>query len=70
MLLRFYRVNNDPAEVADLISQAVPNIQVTGNASIAVISVRGTQAQQDEVELVLGQFDSPVNQGAATATRL
>ena len=62
MLLRFYRVNNDPAEVADLISQAVPNIQVTGNASIAVISVRGTQAQQDEVELVLGQFDSPVNQ--------
>lgn len=62
MLLRFYRVNNDPVEVADLISQAVPNIQVTGNSNIAVISVRGTQAQQDEVELVLGQFDSPLDQ--------
>ena len=62
ILLRFYRVNNDPVEVADLVSQAVPNIEVTGNANIEVISVRGTQEQQDEVELVLGQFDSPVDQ--------
>lgn len=62
ILLRFYRVNNNPVEVAELLRQAVPGADVTGSENINVISVRGTQQQQDEIKLTLGQFDTPADQ--------
>lgn len=58
---RFYRVNNNPADVALIIRQAVPGVEVTELASVQSIAVRGTQAQQDEVQGVLGQFDQAGN---------
>ncbi len=54
---RFYRVNNNPADVALIIRQAVPGVEVSELPSVNSISVRGTQAQQDEVLSVLSQFD-------------
>ena len=56
-LSRFYRVNNSPADVALIIRQAVPGVEVSELPSVNSISVRGTQAQQDEVLGVLSQFD-------------
>ena len=57
VISRFYRVNNNPADVAVIISQAVPGVEVTELTSVQSIAVRGTQAQQDEVQSVLSQFD-------------
>lgn len=62
VMLRFYRVNNDPVKVAEIVQQAVPSVDVSGVEGVEVISVRGTQAQQDEVTRVLGQFDTAVEQ--------
>ena len=60
--LRFYRVNNNPVDVATLIRQAIPGIEVSGIEGVSSISVVGTQEQQDEVKRVLGQFDTAVEQ--------
>ena len=60
---RFYRVNNSPADVALIIRQAVPGVEVSELESVQSIAVRGSQAQQDEVRSVLSQFDQA---GSAT----
>ncbi|CAN5773553.1 hypothetical protein BH24DEI2_BH24DEI2_13200 [soil metagenome] len=57
ILSRFYRVNNNPADVALIIRQAVPGAEVSELPSVNSVSVRGTQAQQDEALSVLSQFD-------------
>ena len=54
---RFYRVNNSPADVALIIRQAVPGVEVSELESVQSVAVRGSQAQQDEVRSVLNQFD-------------
>ena len=57
VVARFYRVNNSPADVALIIRQAVPGVEVSELESVQSIAVRGSQAQQDEVRSVLSQFD-------------
>lgn len=53
----FYRVNNNPEDVAVIVEQAVPGVEVTVLGSVRSISVRGTTEQQDEVRALLEQFD-------------
>lgn len=54
---QFYRVNNNPEDVATIVRQAVPGVQVTVLGSVRSISVQGTQEQQDRVRALLEQFD-------------
>ena len=69
LVSRFYRVNNSPTDVALIISQAVPGVEVSELPSVNSISVLGTQAQQDEVVNVLAQFDQ-VNSATPTVLRI
>lgn len=62
ILQRFYRVNNDPQDVAAIIRGAVPGVGVDVLKSVNSISVIGTQAQQDRVQSTLDQFDRDVEQ--------
>ncbi len=55
---KFFRVNNDPKDVAAIVQQSVPGVQVDALESVNSISVRGTQEQLDQVQVVLSQFDS------------
>jgi type II secretory pathway component GspD/PulD (secretin) len=54
---RFYRVANEPSDVATIVRQAVPGVEVSVLESVRSIAVRGTAAQQAEVQNVLSQFD-------------
>lgn len=54
---RFYRVANEPNDVATIVRQAVPGVEVSVLESVRSIAVRGTAAQQTEVQNVLSQFD-------------
>lgn len=56
-ITQFYRVNNNPEDVATIVRQAVPGVQVTVLGSVRSISVQGTQGQQDRVRALLEQFD-------------
>jgi type II secretory pathway component GspD/PulD (secretin) len=62
LVQRFYRVNNKAADVAKLVQQAVPGAQIEVIGSLNVISVRGTQKQQDQVAATLAQFDKAAQQ--------
>ncbi len=57
LVQRFYRVNNDPTEVATIVRRAVPGVDVEVLDSVRSISVLGTQEQQDRVQATLDQFD-------------
>ena len=69
VIFRFYRVNNNPADVALIIRQAVPGAEVSELPSVNSVSVRGTQAQQDEALSVLSQFDQ-ANRTTPTVLRV
>ena len=70
IVARFYRVNNNPADVALIIRQAVPGVEVSELESVQSIAVRGSQAQQDEVRSVLSQFDQAVGSGTPPTLRV
>ena len=67
---RFYRVNNSPTDVAVIVRQAVPGVEVTELESVSSIAVRGTQAQQDEVQAVINQFDRAAEDGTPSVLRI
>lgn len=58
ILQKFFRVNNNPKDVAAIVQQSIPGIQVDPLESVKSISVRGTQQQLDQVQVVLSQFDN------------
>ena len=62
VLTKFYRVNNQPSDVAVILRSAVPGIEVQELSSVSSIAVLGTQAQQDQVQATLDQFDSVAEQ--------
>jgi len=56
---RFYRVNNDPADVAAMLNRVVPDARVDtlpGNNAVVVVA---TEAQHEAVEQALEEFDQP-----------
>jgi hypothetical protein len=55
---RFYRVNNDVAEIGRLVRLAVPAATVEGLPGLSVVLVVATEAQHDGVAAVLERFDS------------
>ncbi len=58
-LQRFYRVGNDPAQVAAILERVVPEASIDtlpGNNAIIVV---GTQAEHDTVSAALAEFDQP-----------
>ncbi len=58
-LQRFYRVGNDPAQVAAILERVVPEASIDtlpGNNAIIVV---GTQAEHDAVSAALAEFDQP-----------
>jgi type IV pilus assembly protein PilQ len=59
LLQKFFRVNNTPKDVAAIVQQSIPGVQVDALESVSSISVRGTAEQLDQVQVVLSQFDSP-----------
>ena len=59
LLQKFFRVNNAPKDVAAIVQQSVPGVQVDALESVSSISVRGTAEQLNQVQVVLSQFDSP-----------
>lgn len=54
---RFYKVQNDPSDVATILRRAVAGVDVEVLASVSSLSVLGTQAQHDRVQATLDQFD-------------
>ncbi len=58
ILQKFFRVNNNPKDVAAIVQQSIPGVQADALESVNSISVRGTQEQLDQVQVVLSQFDS------------
>lgn len=59
LLQRFYRVNNEPDAVAELLRRAVSGIEVDGLPGTNALVVVGTEAQQEAVEATLLEFDAP-----------
>lgn len=57
---RFYRVNNDPAQVVTIVQRAVPAVSVEALPGTQSIVVVGTEAEHERVQTILDQFDSPV----------
>jgi type IV pilus assembly protein PilQ len=56
----FFRVNNDPKDVAAIVERAVPGVVVEAFESVKSIAVTGTAAQLSQVKTVLNQLDSPI----------
>ena len=55
---KFYRVNNDPAQVVQILQRSIPNLDVQALPGVKSIVVVGTQQQQDKVQSLLQQFDT------------
>lgn len=56
VITRFYRVDADPAEIAAILRQVVPGIEVSALESVRSVAVRGTAEQQGVAQEVLSQF--------------
>ena len=54
---RFYRVNNEPSQVVEILRRAVPSVDVEALPGVQSIVVVGTEAEQNQVQTVLDQFD-------------
>lgn len=61
---RFYRVFGRPDDIATLLREAVPQVDVTVIGELDTLSVRGTETQQERVTETLDQFDRPVEEVA------
>lgn len=57
-LQRFYKVNNDPAQVVQILQRAVPGLDVQALPGVKSIVVVATQQTQDKVQSLLQQFDT------------
>ncbi|MEJ2666436.1 MAG: secretin N-terminal domain-containing protein [Deinococcales bacterium] len=55
---RFYKVNNDPATVVEILKRAIPGLDVQSLPGVKSIVVVATQDQQDRVQNLLQQFDT------------
>ncbi len=55
---RFYKVNNDPATVVQILQRSIPNLDVQSLPGVKSIVVVATQATQDKVQNLLQQFDT------------
>ena len=59
---RFYRVNSDPAQVVQILSQAMPGLDVQALPGVNSVMVVGTEAEHDRVSKLLEQFDTAAEQ--------
>src|SRR5690606_10058828 len=59
---RFYRVNNDPGQVVQILTRAVPDAQVEALPGTNSIVVVATASQHDRVAAALEQFDQAAEQ--------
>ncbi len=57
---RFYKVSSDVNEVAGFLEQELPEVSINIFETLNIISVRGTQEQQDEVAAILSQIDRTI----------
>ncbi|HEX7003170.1 MAG TPA: secretin N-terminal domain-containing protein [Trueperaceae bacterium] len=55
---RFYRVNNNPNDLATIISRAVPGVAIEALESVSTLSVTATAEQHEQVQRTLDQFDT------------
>jgi type II secretory pathway component GspD/PulD (secretin) len=58
-LQRFYRVNNDTADIAAILARAVPGATIEALGSVRTLSVVATEEQHQQVQATLDQFDQP-----------
>ncbi|WP_457629463.1 type II secretion system protein GspD [Oceanithermus sp.] len=64
LVRKFYPIpSGDPAPIAEFLVKEVPGIVATVVPGQRVISVRGTEAQQQEVQRILAQIVSPPQEG-------
>lgn len=56
---RFYKVNNDPGTVVQILQRSIPGLDVQSLPGVKSIVVVATQEQQDKVQNLLQQFDTP-----------
>ena len=59
---RFYRVIENPDDLAEVVRQAVPGASVDVLANLNTLSVRATEEEQSEVERVLSRFNPDIAQ--------
>jgi len=59
---RFYRVNSNPAEVADILQRAMPGLDAQALPGVNSIMVVATEAEHDRVSRLLAQFDTAAEQ--------
>jgi type IV pilus assembly protein PilQ len=57
---RFYRVRNNPEDLAEVLRQAIPGVQVEVLANLSTLSVRGSEQDHQEVERILARFDTEI----------
>ena len=55
---KFYKVNNDPAQVVQILQRSIPNLDVQALPGVKSIVVVATQQTQDKVQSLLQQFDT------------
>lgn len=55
---RFYRVNNDPAELASILREIVPAATVEALPSVNTLSVTATDEEHDLIQNALDRFDT------------
>lgn len=56
---RFYRVSNDPEQLATLLGRVVPGIQIDALPGTQALVVSGTPSEHERVAAALAQFDVP-----------
>ncbi|HKI57696.1 MAG TPA: secretin N-terminal domain-containing protein [Trueperaceae bacterium] len=56
---RFYKVNNDPGTVVQILQRSIPGLDVQSLPGVKSIVVVATQDTQDKVQNLLQQFDTP-----------
>ena len=59
---RFYRVVENPEDLAEVVRQAVPGASVDVLASLNTLSVRALEAEQSEIARVLSRFNPDIAQ--------
>ena len=59
---RFYRVVENPEDLAEVVRQAVPGVSVDVLANLNTLSVRALEEEQSEVERVLSRFNPEIAQ--------
>jgi len=55
---KFYKVNNDPAQVVQILQRSIPSLDVQALPGVKSIVVVATQDTQDKVQSLLQQFDT------------